>query len=526
MTTSATHVLKFGPWRFSGAWCLVIGAFLQLSAYSQQPSPAPSSLEDLQHRISEIIIQPRYQSAMWGVKIISLDTQKTLFENNAEKLFSPASNSKLYTMALALDRLGPDYRIRTSLYARQRPNRWGTIKGDLIVYGRGDPTINAKLHGDIFQALEPLVAALTNAGVKRISGDLIGDDSCFRGPPFGSGWDWDDLQYYYGAEVSALTINDNTLQLLVKPGERLGAPCRLSFLPATGYLTVSNRTVTAAKGAKRTLHLYRPLAENVLYVTGEVALDDSGATEDVTMHNPAGLFVSLFREALARHGITVSGHVRTANWLDRAAQPIDFKDWIELGAMESLPMREILPEVLKPSQNLYTDLLLAHVGTVVTNANPPTARPRSIETTEELGVRALRDFLKEAGVPPGQTLFEEGSGLSRNNLTTPNATVALLQFMNRHKCSDLYLNALPVAGVDGTLRRRMKGTVAEGNIHAKTGTLGWANSLSGYVTTAAGEHLAFSLMLNRYQNNDPDRSKTADMDAIAVLLAGFSGKGP
>src|SRR5581483_2866769 len=162
MITSATHVLKFGPWRFSGAWCLAIGAFLQLSAYSQQPSPAPSSLEDLQHRISEIITQPRYQSAMWGVKIISLDTQKTLFENNAEKLFSPASNSKLYTMALALDRLGPDYRIRTSLYARQRPNRWGTIKGDLIVYGRGDPTINAKLHGDIFQALEPLVAALTN----------------------------------------------------------------------------------------------------------------------------------------------------------------------------------------------------------------------------------------------------------------------------------------------------------------------------------------------------------------------------
>jgi serine-type D-Ala-D-Ala carboxypeptidase/endopeptidase (penicillin-binding protein 4) len=489
-------------------------------AFAQEPAAAPDTVEALQTRLAQLIAQPRYRSALWGVKIVSLDSKKTIFEHDAEKLFSPASNSKLYSMALALERLGPDYRIRTSLYAQARPNHSGTLKGDLVVYGRGDPTINLKLHGgDIWRALDPLVVALTNAGVRRISGDLIGDESCFRGPPFGSGWDWDDLGYYYGAEVSALTINDNTLQMIVKPSEHIGAPCHISFVPDTAYLAVSNRTVTAAKGSPRTITVYRPVGENLVYVNGAVGLGDV-STEDVTMHNPAGLFVSLLKEALARHGIAVSGHLRTMNWLDRAARPADFAQWIELGAMESPPLREILPEVLKPSQNLYTDLLLAHVGTVDRAQQPL----RTEQTTEEFGIEALNSFLSRVGIPPGQTQFNEGSGLSRNNLTTPAATVALLEFMSRHKCADLYLNALPIAGVDGTLRRRMRGTPAAGNVRAKTGTLGWANSLSGYVTTAAGEHLVFSIMLNRFHDEERDRPKTSDMDAMAVMLASFKGK--
>src|SRR5262249_18254647 len=156
--------------------------------------------------------QSRFSAATWGVKIVALDSGKVVFEHNSQKLFSPASNAKLYTVALALDRLGPDYRIKTSLYAFAKPDEKGTLKGDLIVYGRGDPTINMRLHGtNIYRALEPLVSALTNAGVKSITGDLIGDESHFHGLPYGSGWDWDDLNYYYGAEISALTINDNTL---------------------------------------------------------------------------------------------------------------------------------------------------------------------------------------------------------------------------------------------------------------------------------------------------------------------------
>ena len=496
--------------------CLFCAALLAFSAPAQEQKP-PATLAELRQRLADHLGQPRFDAAMWGVKIASLDTGATLWEQNPQKLFSPASNSKLYTVALALDRLGADYRIKTSLYAKAKPNSRGTLKGDLIVYGRGDPTINARLHGgDIYQALEPLVRALTNAGVKRITGDLVGDDSYFHGPPFGSGWSWGDLEEYYGAEVSALTINDNTLQAVVKPGARVGAPCRLGLLPATTWLTFSNRTETVAAGAARKLQFYHPLCQNLIYVSGQMPIDDPGNTNDVTMHNPAGLFVSLFKEALARQGIKVSGKVRTINWLDRHLRPIDSEGLVELGSVESLPMGDLAREVQKPSQNLYTDLLLAHVGEQALASDKSTD-----ETSEALGIRELKKFLAEAGIQRGEVQFEEGSGLSRNNLTTPNATVTLLQFMSRHKCAQAYLEALPIAGVDGTLRNRMKGTPAAGNLRAKTGTLRWANSLSGHVTTAAGEHLIFSLMVNRYSGSGSVRS---DLDTIGVLLASFTGQ--
>jgi D-alanyl-D-alanine carboxypeptidase/D-alanyl-D-alanine-endopeptidase (penicillin-binding protein 4) len=486
------------------------------STLAQEQKP-PATLAELRQRLAEHIGQPKYAAALWGVKIVSLDSGETVFEHNPQKLCSPASNCKLYTIALALDRLGADYRIKTSLYAQAKPNKSGKLSGDLIIYGRGDPTINARLHGsDIYQALAPLVFALTNAGVKRVAGDLVADESYFRGPPFGSGWMWDDLEYYYGAEISALTVNDNTLQAVVNPGPRVGAPCRMALSPATTWVTFSNRTETAEKGVKQGIHFYRPLEDNVIYVSGWMPIDDGGCTNEVPLHNPAGLFISCFKQALARQGIKVSGKLRTVNWLDRQANPVNYGNLVELGFMESPPMRDLAREVQKPSQNLYTDLLLAHVGEKSRAAD---AKPD--ETSEDLGVRALNKFLAEVGIKKGETFFEEGSGLSRDNLTTPNATVALLQFMNRHKCADAYLAALPIAGVDGTLKSRMKGTPAAGNVRAKTGTLRWANSISGFVTTAGREHLVFSLMLNRYHELRPARG---DLDTIVVLLAGFTGR--
>jgi D-alanyl-D-alanine carboxypeptidase/D-alanyl-D-alanine-endopeptidase (penicillin-binding protein 4) len=496
---------------------LILAAARVLAQQPKQPA-GPATLVDLQARLAEHVTQPRFAAALWGVKVVALDTGKVIFEQNPQKLFSPASNSKLYTIALALDRLGADYRIKTSLYAKERPNKDGVLEGDLIVYGRGDPTINARLHnGDIIRALEPLVQALTNAGVKSISGDLVGDQSFFHGPEFGSGWDWGDLENYYGAEISALTINDNALQASVKSGDTIGARCKLALSPATTCLVFSNRTVTVAKGGTRTVKFYRPVAENVIYVTGQMPLGDSAHTDDVTIHNPANLFVTLFKEALARHGVNVSGQVRTVNWLDRQVAPLDLATMVELGSIESLAMRDIAREVMKPSQNLYTDLLLAQVGERRRKGESP-------RTSEELGVAELNAFLSEVGVRRGDVLFEEGSGLSRNNLTTPNATIALLQFMSRHKCADVYLEALPIAGVDGTLKTRMRGTPAAGNVRAKTGTLRWANSLSGHVKTAAGDRLIFSIMLNRYRNNDPNASARSDLDTIAVMLAAYTGK--
>jgi len=494
----------------------VLTGWFSCHGLAQQPPP-PATLAELRQRLAEHLSQPKYGGALWGVKVVSLDSGKTVFEHNPQKLCSPASNCKLYTVALALDRLGADYRIKTSLYAKAKPTQSGTLKGDLIVYGRGDPTINARRHeGDLYRALEPLVSALTHAGVKRIAGDLVADESYFRGPPFGSGWMWDDLENSYGAEISALTINDNTVQVVATPGPRLGAPCQLALSPATAWLSFSNRTETVEKEGRRGLHFYRPLEENVIYVSGEAPLEGAGHTNEVTLHNPAGLFISFVRQALARQGIKVRGKARTVNWLERQAHPMDYGALVELGWMESPPMRELAREVQKPSQNLYTDLLLAHVG-----ERTRTADDRPEETSEDLGVRELNKFLAEAGIQKGETFFEEGSGLSRDNLATPNATVTLLQFMNRHKCAEDYLAALPIAGVDGTLRNRMKGTPAAGNVRAKTGTLRWANSISGFVTTAAGEHLVFSLMLNRYHELRPARG---DLDTIVVMLAGFTGR--
>jgi D-alanyl-D-alanine carboxypeptidase/D-alanyl-D-alanine-endopeptidase (penicillin-binding protein 4) len=531
-----------------------VAVFLFANCAISQPAAPPVTLADLQQQLSNHVAHPRFSAASWGVKVVSLDSGRTLFEQNAGKLFSPASNCKLYTVALGLDELGGDYRIRTSLYAASKPDRSGALKSDLIVYGRGDPTINARLNGgDIFRALQPLIAALTNAGVKRIDGDLVGDESFIHGPPYGSGWAWDDMNYYYGAEISALTLNDNTLQVVARPGMSNGAPCQLSLVPATSYVILSNRTQTVASG-RRDVNFYRPIEENIIYVTGQMPLEATNYTDDVTMHNPAGMFVAFFREALARNGVKVSGQTRTVSWLDRQVQPLNVDQLIELGGVLSLPMRDIAREVQKPSQNLYTDLVLAHIGalaqtdaksssitTARSGAKPSTtnAESRSLgggaakvnlpqlgrqETSEDAGIRQMREFLAKAGVARGDFHFEEGSGLSRNNLTTPNATVALLQFMSKHAEADAYLKALPIAGVDGTLRNRMKNTPAANNVRAKTGTLRWANSISGYVTTAAGERLVFSIMLNRYSASDTEHSARAEIDKIAVMLAGFGGR--
>jgi D-alanyl-D-alanine carboxypeptidase/D-alanyl-D-alanine-endopeptidase (penicillin-binding protein 4) len=469
-----------------------------------------NTLASLQARLAEHLDQPRFAAAMWGVKVETLDSGKVLFERNACKLLKPASNAKLYTGALALDRLGPDFRIQTSLYSEARPDKSGTLWGDLVVYGRGDPSFAERFNGGSYSnLLRPLVDAIAAAGVKHIKGDLVGDESYFHGPPFGTQWTWDDLQNYYGAEFSALTVQDNTVDLIFKPGPRVGAPCLVSTLPATSYLSFSNRTVTMEAGARRQISIYRPVGGNTVYLSGWMPLGGTNLIDAVSVHRPALWFVTLLKEALARRGISASGKVRAVNWLDRQVTPINLGKWVGLGSVASPPLTTILPKMMKSSQNLYAHLLLLQVG----------ARARAPETlnqtTEDVGLTELQSFLATAGVRHGEVLLEEGSGLSRGALVTPNATVALLRYMHRHRWLETFRASLPVAGVDGTLRNRMKGTVAAGNVRAKTGTLRYVNTLSGYVTTKAGENLVFSLMLNNYDGE----SARAALDTIAVMLA-------
>jgi D-alanyl-D-alanine carboxypeptidase/D-alanyl-D-alanine-endopeptidase (penicillin-binding protein 4) len=470
---------------------------------------------ELRSRISGHLSQPRFAAATWGVEIVSLDSGAILFETNAHKLLKPASNAKLFTGALALDRLGPDYRIKTSLYAANKPDAEGTLKGDLIVYGRGDPSFAARFNdGDYGKSLEPLLNALLAAGVKRIEGDLIGDESFFRGPPLGSSWTWDDLQNYYGAEVSALTQEDNVVDLIFKPGAKTGEPCLITTKPQTSFLTFVNRARTVEKGGRREINLYRPIGENTVYVSGQLPLG-TNYTDAVSVHHPALWFVARLKGQMEKRGIVVTGKARSVNWLEREAQPLDLAKRVEIASVDSRPLSEIVAKMMKPSQNLYAQLLLLQVG--ARNQKPE----KTIQTTEDAGIAELNRFAREAGVKRGELLFDEGSGLSRSALVTPDAFVRLLAFMSGHRAAQIFRDALPVAGVDGSLRSRMKGTAAEKNVRAKTGTIGYVHTLSGYVTTVAGERLAFSVMLNGY--DDKGHSVKDDLDPIAVMLAEFNG---
>jgi D-alanyl-D-alanine carboxypeptidase/D-alanyl-D-alanine-endopeptidase (penicillin-binding protein 4) len=504
-----------------------------------------AALDRLRADIEAVVGQADFARGEWGVKVVSLATEKVLYAHNPEKYFSPASNTKLFTAALALNNLGPDFKIETSLYSARAPDANGTLDGDLIVYGRGDPDFRAGLHsGDYRAALEPLAAALVKSGVKRINGDLIGDQSYFSGPPYGSGWEWDDFQWYYGAEVSALSINDNSLDLWVKPGPHVGAPARIETGPSTSLITLMNRTTTVSPGGKRYIAVYRPIGENVIYVSGSMPAGDSGYVGYVAVHDPALLFVSMLREVLSEHGVTVSGRTRSVDWKYRDVAPLD-KDKLKcLGSVLSRPLREIIKDTLKRSQNLYAQLLLLQVGArarndrmssdsgnaqrqarspspVSTQSGAALQEDESGRTTEQYGLEAMKSFLQSI-TPPASQLIQEGSGLAYRNEVSPESIVSLLQYMSHHKYGDVFRDSLPVAGLDGTLQNRMKGTAASGNLRAKTGTLAHVVTLSGYVTSVAGEPLAFSILLNGVAPGSGNPGREA-VDKVAVLLASFTG---
>lgn len=493
------------------------------------PTPTPAvvaprttttrTLAELQARISEVLRKRELDSAMVGIKVASLETGKVLFEENAEKLLRPASNMKIYTVATALDRLSPDYRFVTSVYAPARPDDAGVVHGDLTVYGRGDPSIAARFNnGDYFKAIDNLAAQIIAAGVKRVEGDLVGDETYFTGPQYGAGWEWEDLQWWYGAEVSALTANDNALDLFVKPGAQVGTPAVITTGPPDPLLTIVNRVTTAAIGSKRDLTVYRKPGSDEVEISGSIALDDKGYSGGIGISRPALLFVYLLRSSLAQRGVTITGKTRTvAPAIVPAASAGPAR--IELTVMQSPPLSLIAAQTLKPSQNLYTELILRKLGTI---PGLPTTTFNANRTSEAAGIEVVKSFLREAGVSPATLVLTDGSGLSRNDMVTAEATLQLLIYMQRHRYASVFRDALPIAGVDGTLRNRFKGTPAENNLRAKTGSLSSAASLSGYVTTLAGEKLVFSIMVNNFAEGVEPRAIC--IDPIAILLASFAGK--
>jgi serine-type D-Ala-D-Ala carboxypeptidase/endopeptidase (penicillin-binding protein 4) len=467
------------------------------------------NLSQFRKEITDHVSQSKFGAAMWGIKIVSLDSGKTLFETNANKLLKPASNAKVFTGAMALDVLGPEYRIRTSLLAKNAPEA-GVLKGDLVVYGRGDPSFAARFHENSYtNLLAPVVNAIRNAGVKRVNGDLVGDETFFTGPPYGANWTWDDLQYYYGAEVSALTYQDNVIDLFIRPA-RLGEPCEISLKPQTSYLEFINRTRTTATNIRPSITITRPLNERRAYVTGTLPLNHAGWADAVTVPRAALWFVTALREALEREGISVTGKLRTRSSPDDPKTAVS--DYKELAFVDSAPVREIAARLLKPSQNLYAQLLLLQAGAQ--------SKSPAIET-ENAGLAELKTFLRRAGIDPDEVLMDEGSGLSRSALVTPNALVTLHRFMATHPQAAIYREALPAPG-EGTLRTRFR-DLAGADLRAKTGTLRYVNTLSGYIDSKADERLAFAILLNAY-DNDSSTSSRDELDVIVRLMANLREK--
>jgi serine-type D-Ala-D-Ala carboxypeptidase/endopeptidase (penicillin-binding protein 4) len=475
------------------------------------------TLAQLKQKIRELLNKPEYAPASIGIHVATLEGEKLVFEQNGEKLLTPASNMKIFTTSALLDRLGPDFRIRTSVYAPSSPDTAGRIKGDLILYGRGDPSLASRFNPDSsFKPYEQLARQLTAAGVKRVEGDLIADESYLRGEPLGQGWEWMDLQWHFGAEISALTTNDNSIEVSIKPGAKPGDPCTVTITPDVGYVSFINRVQTVDSKTPRDIGINRGRGDNSLLLWGQLPVNDTGFLARVAVYRPAGLAAALFRSALTAAGITVTGQIKIADAsLRSAAQPtqIEKDKPVELAAIESPSLGELVRIVNKFSHNLYAELLLRVLGKT---KGPPE------QDSDLAGLEVVKDLLHSAGVDTTLLEITDGSGLSRRSLVTPEATAQLLAYAGHQSYSEVFKNSLPLAGVDGTLTRRMVGTAAAKNVKAKTGALGNTSALSGYITTAAGEELVFSIFINHFTDNFG--KALALENSICVLLADYSGK--
>ena len=475
------------------------------------------SLPELQSQIRSVLLKPQLLRAQVGVKVVSLDSGKTIFDQNSEKYFMPASNMKNFTVAAALDRLSPTFRFATSAYASTQPDSNGTIRGDLIVYGRGDPLISTvPQNGAAVSTLDELAARIAASGVRRIEGNLVGDESYFSGDPVQVTWEWDDLQWESGAEVSALSINDNLVRLQIAPGSNAGAPCVVTITPANQLFTIINLTQTGAAGTKQELEVHKRLGTNVLEIRGTMPLGGKVWANEITVAKPAELFVALLKNALASKGVIVTGQTRAIDAKARKITPLDLAKMVEIARYDSPILSFIAAKTMKPSQNTYTELLLRTLGETVGDKSDLK------QNSSQRGIAVVQKFLADAEIAPGSVVQWDGSGLSRHNLITPSAATQLYVFMNRHRYASSWRESLTIAGVDGTLQNRFKNTIAAGNVRGKTGTIDQVSALSGYLTTSAGEQVAFSVIVNALPAGSA--AQRAVIDEIVLALANFNGK--
>jgi serine-type D-Ala-D-Ala carboxypeptidase/endopeptidase (penicillin-binding protein 4) len=471
-------------------------------------SPAVAELGE---ELGRLLGEPRWRPEQWGVLVVSLETGDTLYAHRAHEVLAPASNLKLFTSAAGLHYLGPDYRYSTYLVATG-PIRDGVLDGDLVVYGTGDPTFSRRFFDTNFSVWESLADSLAEAGVRRVTGDLVGDASHFQGPAVGQGWDLSYVSHMYAAPASALSYNDNVVSIRVRPGPSVGATPTLLLVPG-GTMEIEVATATVASG-RSWIEVERESYDAPIRLIGQIQRGHAGLWRGTPVVDPAHFAVSVFAAVLESRGIEVDGTVRSVHDAGASsvasrrvfAPALDGAPVVQVLAVHrSPPLLELLKVVNQRSHNLYAESVLRSVGRVATGHG-----------SVEGGAAALARMLDAAGTPPESVVMDDGSGLSRLNGASARALVDVLGLMAASPHWEAFQETLPEAATSSGLRR-MHRTEAAGNLRAKTGTIDRVSALSGYVHARNGERLAFAILANGVS---PAAAKRVE-DRIGARLAEF-----
>jgi D-alanyl-D-alanine carboxypeptidase/D-alanyl-D-alanine-endopeptidase (penicillin-binding protein 4) len=448
----------------------------------------------------------------WGLFIADAESGETLYEQNAAKYFVPASNMKLFTTALALEKLGQEFRFHTTLESTGVITPEGELTADLVLVGRGDPNLSNRkfpfnlkeeFEGPPEKALAELADKLVAKGVKSISGDVVGDDSYFPRERYPHGWEVDDMVWEYGAAISALVVNDNTTTLTLTPGQKAEEAVQAMVAPRTLDFAVDNRVVTSPASVKADLTLTREPGAHLVVVTGTLPEKSAPRKLVLAIEEPALHAGTVLKALLVERGVKVDGGVRAqheAMVAAAASTPTVLAEHV------SIPLRDSVKVVNKISQNLHTEVLLRTAMRQTETWNSP-----------EAGMKLAADFYAQAGIASEDVVQTDGSGLSRHDMVTPRAMVSLLRWAQAQLWFESYFASLPVAGIDGTLEERMKNTPAAGRVHAKTGSVEHVRTMSGFADTAGGRRLIFSFLSNNQVGKNHEATDALSGLCVAMI---------
>ncbi|MEG4812129.1 D-alanyl-D-alanine carboxypeptidase/D-alanyl-D-alanine-endopeptidase [Microcoleus sp. F8-D3] len=441
---------------------------------------------ELGSQVDAIANRPEFSRSRWGILIQPLSSTDTLYSRDATKYFIPASNAKLLTTAAALQKLGADFRIKTSVYSGEN--------GSLYVAGRGDPSIAEP-------QLKSLAQQLKQRGISQVN-QLIGDDSYFQGSAVNPNWEWEDAQAGYGAPVNSLIFNQNAIDLLLSPQD-LGQPLKVTFAEPklANQWQVQNNSVTVAQSESEFIEVGREFDRPIIRVSGQLKVGGEPESAYVAVVNPANNFLQQFQQVLAAEGIPVKQALVAS-----ASRNLNQ----ELATVESPPLAQLVKETNRESNNLYAEVLLRLLGKVTDKMPVPQ------EDTGEIGLKQLKTALTQLGVNPNSYRLADGSGLSRHNLISPEALVQTLRFMANSPAASIYRQSLPIAGESGTLKNRFNNTPNRVNLQAKTGTMSGVSALSGYIEVPNYEPLVFSIIVN--QSDLSTAKMRSATDEIVLLL--------